>query len=208
MLIDATQFALGTDMCGAIITACQKLGTMNYPLGATIDARGFTGDQVCAANNATQMLNGCVANGGKLLLGTVHLYADGPVGGTTPHYDDGHGSGIGTPAFIIPNQFWGIEGVSRGSAGTLGTWLSVCLGPNNPVGGTNPCHNPFPVRSFTVNSTSVTGNTMKMTVTPAPVWTGSTENIYPGELVMMTGNTTVAAENGTYKVQNNSSSTI
>jgi len=75
MLIDATQFTGAPDMCLQIKNACLKLGTGGYPSGATIDARGFTGDRVCAANNATQMLNGCAANGGKLLLGTVHLYA-------------------------------------------------------------------------------------------------------------------------------------
>ena len=175
MLIDATQFASGTDMCSAVIAACQKLGTTNYPLGATIDARGFTGDQVCLPPHATQMLNGCTANGGKLLLGTVHIYADGPTGGVNGHYDDGHSSGVGTPAFIIPNQFWGIEGVSRGSSGNPGTWLSVCTGTNTPVTG---CNNSFPVRLFTINSTSISGNTMTVTPTGLPT-------VYLGELLMI-----------------------
>ena len=110
MIVDAVQFLnplTAPDMCAAVAAACSTLGTSGYPQGATIDARGFTGDQVCAANNATQMLSGCVANGGKLLLGTVHIYADGPTGGVNGHYDDGNSSGVGTPAFIIPNQFWG-----------------------------------------------------------------------------------------------------
>jgi hypothetical protein len=204
MLIDATLFP-DTDMCASIADACAKLGKPNYPNGGTIDARGFTGDQVCAANNATQMLNGCTANGGKLLLGTVHLYADGPTGGINGHFDDGHGSGVGTPAFIIPDKFWGIEGVSRGSGeSAVGTFLSVCMGPNNPIGGTNPCHKSFPVRSFVVNFATVVGNTMTMTVSPAANWG---VNIYAGELVMMKGNMIVPGENGTYKVQNNSPDT-
>jgi len=39
MLIDATQFVNGSDMCAKISLACAQLGTSNYPLGATIDAR-------------------------------------------------------------------------------------------------------------------------------------------------------------------------
>jgi len=119
MLIDATQFGSSTDdMCAKIALACAQLGTTNYPLGATIDARGFTGNQVCLAGNITNMLFKCVpptspnsATGGKLLLGEVNLYADGPTSG---NYTDGT-SGIGTPALIIPSNFWGIEGISRGA---------------------------------------------------------------------------------------------
>ena len=167
MFIDATQFGLVTDdMCLKIADACAKLGALGYPMGATIDARGFTGDQVCLSPHATQMLSGCVANGGKLLLGTVHVYADGPTGGVNGHYDDGHSSGVGTPAFIIPNQFWGIEGVSRGSGGNPGTWLSVCTGTSTPV---MLCNNSFPVRSFMISSTSVSGNIMTITPTAAPL---------------------------------------
>src|SRR5579872_275978 len=101
---------------------------------------GSRGPQVCLASTATTMLSSCVTgtnhNGGKLLLGNVSLYADGPTAGATGHYDDGHGSGDGTPAFIIPSKFWGIEGVSRGAGdagATLGTFLSVCTGNGTPV---------------------------------------------------------------------------
>src|SRR5579863_958743 len=59
MLIDATQFVSGIDMCANIALACAQVGTTGYPLGATIDARGFTGNQVCKAINITTMLNGC-----------------------------------------------------------------------------------------------------------------------------------------------------
>ena len=41
MLMDATLFP-DTDMCASIADACAKLGTTNYPKGATIDARGFS----------------------------------------------------------------------------------------------------------------------------------------------------------------------
>jgi hypothetical protein len=217
MFIDATQFGLVTDdMCTKIADACGKLGTANYPLGATIDARGFTGNQVCAAANITTMLNGCVsqysgtrnATGSKLLLGEVNLYADGPSGGVNGNYTDGT-SGIGTPALIIPYGVWGIEGMTRGAQGgttaTPGTLLSVCTGPGTPITG---CLNSFPVRKFTVNSATVSTTsgvtTMTMNVSPAPNWG---VNIYPGELVMMKGNTSPASENGTYKVQNNSPDT-
>ena len=228
MLIDATQFGTGTDdMCAKIADACVALGSAaNYPLGATIDARGFTGNQVCAASTITKMLFKCVPQGsstgatsGKLLLGEVNLYADGPTGGVNGNYTDGT-SGIGTPALIIPSFFWGIEGVSRGASagnGTAhppagqGTFLSVCTGNGTPVNASNAatgspiCHNSFPVRSFTVNSATVVGNVMSMNVSPALNWG---VNIYPGELVMMKGNNTLApAENGTYRVQNNSPDT-
>jgi len=215
-LLDATQFGKsGDDMCAKIADTCAS--TSPIPGGTTIDARGFTGNQVCKATTVTTMLNNCATNCGKLLLGLVNLYADGP--SNPNNYQDGHGSGIGTPAFIIPNKFWGIEGVSRGSGNggsTVGTFLSVCTAPNTPVGtsglppatGSPSCSTAFPVRSFTVNSVSVTGNTMSMSVTPAPIWSGSAENIYPGELVMMKGNTFATAENGSYRVQNSSGSTI
>ena len=216
-LIDAKQFFGGTvtDMCGAVAAACATLGTTNYPLGATIDARGFTGNQVCAAANITTMLNGCVsqysgtrnATGGKLLLGEVNLYADGPIPPAT-NYTYGTGSGPGTPALVIPAGFWGIEGVSRGAdpgasgAPGPGTFLSVCTGSGTPVTG---CNHAFPVRSLQIQSTTVVGNTMTMTVSPAANFG---VNIYPGELVMMQGNTVAPTENGTYKVQNTSGSTV
>ena len=159
MTIDAVQFLnppTVPDMCAAIAVACSKLGTPAmspvYPLGATIDARGFTGIQVCQAGNITTMLSGCVGgsghNGGKLLLGNVNLYADGPT--AHAYYTDGT-STVGTPALIIPAQFWGIEGISRGSAESSstsaapGTFLSVCTGPNTPVSG---CTTAFPQRSL------------------------------------------------------------
>ena len=104
MLIDATQLG-GADMCAKIGNACGKLGSSaSYPLGATIDARGFTGNQVCAASNITTMLFKCVPQGsstgatsGKLLLGEVNLYADGPASGNYTDNIGAHPSGIGTP---------------------------------------------------------------------------------------------------------------
>lgn len=212
MYVDATQFSSAGDMCAAIATACAQLHSTGYPNGATIDARGFTGDQLCAASNITTMLSGCVTgtghNGGKLLLGNVHLYADGPVPPITS-YSDGT-SGIGTPALIIPSFFWGIEGISRGagdSGSKLGTFITVCTGAGVPI---SLCNHPFPVRSFVVASTSVSSGpapyTMTINITaPIPNWG---VNIYPGELVMMKGNTASPSENGTYKVQNSSGSTI
>jgi hypothetical protein len=183
MLIDATLFGSGTDMCGAIKAACAQLGLSNYPKGATIDARGYTGNQVCSAGTATTMLNGCVTgtnhNGGKLLLGNVNLYIDGPVPPATS-YTDGS-SGVGTPAIIIPSFFWGIEGVSRGATanGTnagLGTFISPCP-TSNPPTNCDPTAHPFPVRSCTVNSTTVATTsgvtTMTISVSPALSW-GST----------------------------------
>lgn len=123
MSIDATQFTTAADMCDSISQACAKLAnvTPKYPAGATIDARGFTGNQVCAATNATTMLFGCVNgtghNGGKLLLGNVNLYVDGPIPPATSYTDNGTPpSGVGTPAIIIPSMFWGIEGITLSDA--------------------------------------------------------------------------------------------
>ena len=185
MLIDATQFN-GLDMCAKIIAACGQLGATNYPLGATIDARGFTGNQVCGAGNITTMLDKCVprgsshATGGKLLLGEVNLYADGPSSGT---YTYGTGSGPGTPALVIPNEFWGIEGVSRGSVPNgsspgVGTFLSVCTGSGTPV---SACTTAFPQRTFSISSIGVSGtNPTTMTITISGAVTA-----YVGELAMV-----------------------
>jgi hypothetical protein len=89
-VLDATMFT-GADMCASIAAACAQLSATSttYPAGATIDARGFAGNQVCKAINITTMLNGCAAQysgtrnatSGKLLLGEVNLYADGPSSG-------------------------------------------------------------------------------------------------------------------------------
>jgi hypothetical protein len=125
MLLDATLFP-DTDMCASIVDACKKLGTAGYPLGATIDARGFTGNRVCLASNITTMLFQCVAagssngaTGGKLLLGEVNLYADGPSGGVNGNYSDLLGSGIGTPALIIPYGMWGLYAEEESGADTF-----------------------------------------------------------------------------------------
>jgi hypothetical protein len=209
MFIDATQFISGTDMCGAIAAACGQLGATGFPSGATIDARGFTGIKLCKASTITTMLSGCVSgsghNGGKLLLGNVNLYADGPVSPAIS-YSDGLGSGVGTPAIIIPNGFWGIEGISRGAVSggsttaTLGTFLSVCTGSGSPVG---VCNNAFPQRSFGITSTNVSGNTMTISLSTTP----PVGSIYPGELGMVKGSS-VTADNGTFKLQSVSGGTL
>ncbi|MGA8492311.1 MAG: hypothetical protein WB711_17930 [Terriglobales bacterium] len=206
--LDATLFS-GADMCASIAAACAALGTTSYPAGATIDARGFTGINVCKAVNITTMLNGCVGgsghNGGKLLLGNVNLYADGPASPATT-YSDGLGSGVGTPALIIPSFFWGIEGISRGALGVnsttagIGTFLSVCTGTNTPVQG---CHNPFPQRSFGISSTSIAGTTMTIALSTSP----PAGSFYSGELAMVKGNN-VPANNGTFKIQSFAGSTV
>ena len=213
MLIDATEFIAGTDMCGAIAAACAQLGTTNYPLGATIDARGFTGNQVCAASNITTMLNGCIpqysgtrnTTSGKLLLGEVNLYADGPSSG---NYIYGTGSGAGTPALVIPAQFWGIEGVSRGAdaSGTNagpGTFLSVCTGNGTPI---SKCTTAFPQRTFGINTIGVSGsNPTVMTITiPSTSMT-----VYLGELAMVAGappGAPPSGDNGTFAVQGTATS--
>jgi hypothetical protein len=197
MIIDAVQFLnppTVPDMCGAIAAACSKLSATSttYPVGATIDARGFTGVQVCSASNATTMLFQCTpdgsahnATGGKLLLGSVNLYIDGPAT-PFPSYTDGFGSGIGTPALLIPNSFWGIEGISRGDGdqgSKLGTFISACPAMNPPTG----CTHAFPVRSFPIFSVSVSGNTMTINLT-GNVTSGT--NVYPAELAMVKGSST------------------
>jgi hypothetical protein len=206
-LIDAKLFLVPpvTDMCGAIAAACAALNTpvINpvYPKGATIDARGFTGIQVCSGSlTTTTMLNACVTgtnhNGGKLLLGNVNLYIDGPTSG---NYTDGS-SGVGTPAIIIPSMFWGIEGISRGASANgsnagLGTFISACPTSNPPTG----CTHAFPKRMFTITSTSVPTGSTTMTITVSTSTLNSGVNIYPGELTMVKNNN--AGDNGTYKIQ-------
>lgn len=113
MSIDATQFFVsGSDMCAAIASACLKLAATGYPFGATIDARGFTGNKVCKAINITTMLTNCAGDGsGKLLLGAVNLYADGPSGNYSYPIS---GSGPGTPAIVIPTGFWESKGSAEG----------------------------------------------------------------------------------------------
>jgi hypothetical protein len=222
-------FFTGTDMCARIANACSS--TSPIPNGTTIDARAFTGAQVCTQTNVTTMLKDCAkatSNGGKLLLGTVSIYADGPTGGVIGNYSDGNtpASGIGTPAFLIPSKFWGIEGVSRGesAAGTptnptagLGTFLSICTSSKHPVGNdgvdsgeippgplpgglTSPvCTTAFPKRMFTISSTSVPTGSTTMTITVSTSTLNSGVNIYPGELTMVKNNN--AGDNGTYKIQ-------
>jgi hypothetical protein len=128
-------------------------------------------------------------------LGDVHLYADGPVPPATS-YTDGT-SGAGTPALIIPSNFWGIEGVSRGAGDgtTNGTWLSVCTGNGTPV---TRCQYSFPQRKFTIANTTVSGtNPTSMTILINAVVTG-----YQGELAMVKGATgSAAGDNGTFAVQ-------
>ncbi len=234
VFIDATQFQ-DIDMCASIADACGALTSapvtgFTYPAGAVIDARGFTGNQVCKATNVTTMLSQCVthkdihgttiyATGGKLLLGEVNIYADGPASG---NYTDGKGSGIGTPALVIPNGFWGIEGLSRGgsipSGGTtaLGTWISVCTGGGTPVGTTLPpapgspsCTTAFPQRVFTISQTTVAacgsglGGATCMTITASGL---TTANVYAGELGMVKAG--ISSNNGMYKVQSNAAGSI
>ena len=144
MSIDASQFfpAASGDFCGAVASACALVNSKSYyPFGVTIDARGMAGNQYCSAANATQMLTTCVTQGtqmspiqvgsGKLLLGEVNLYIDGPTGN---NYVYQTGDGPGTPAIVIPDGFWGIEGISRVESGVSGTAvrgsvISVCTSP-------------------------------------------------------------------------------
>ena len=159
-----------TDMCSAIAGARAA-----YP-GQTLDARGFSGLQYCAAANATTMLGGNVTSGvqGKLLLGNVTLVIDGPTNGT--NYTDGNSSGLGTPAVIIPNQHWGIQGISR-----FATTIEFCTGVGVPV---LQCAHAFPQRAFTVNSTAIAGTTLTVTVSGS-LTLGT--NIYVGEYVDILG---------------------
>lgn len=192
IFLDATQFP-ENDMCLSIADACGRTGGGSpIPGGTTIDARGFTGNQVCKATSIPTMLSSCATNGGKLLLGLVNLYADGPASG---NYTDGNGSGAGTPAFILPTKFWGIEGVSRGAGdagATLGTFLSVCTGSNTPVGsgglppasGSPSCSTGFPQRKYGISNITVSGTTNPVTMT---ITISSLITAYVGELAMLKG---------------------
>ncbi len=169
--------------------------------------------QVCAAR-----LVQSEPTSGKLLLGEVNLYADGPASGNYTDNIGAHPSGIGTPALIIPSFFWGIEGVSRGaSPGSTathpppgqGTFLSVCSGTGKPINNTNegpgsgPCTTAFPKRSFSISSNTVSGNAMTIVLTTTP----GSGSLYPAELVMVKGSTPFS-ENGTYKLQSFSGATL
>jgi hypothetical protein len=198
-------------MCQAISTACSN--SLQTPHPTTIDARGFTGAQVCAPATVTLMLNSCAGNGGgKLLLGTVSIYADGPVP-PVANYSDSHSSGIGTPPFLIPSKFWGIEGTSRGDPGaTVGTWFSICKGTNDPVGmghippgpGSGHCNQPFPQRTFPIVSTTVSTAGGVSTMGIAVTANLTAANIYLGELAMVKGGLSgppPSGNNGTFAVQ-------
>jgi len=219
MSIDASQFFVqaNSDFCGAVALACAELGQSGYPFGATIDARGMAGNQYCSAANATTMLETCVSNGGtqegggKLLLGQVNLYVDGP---KPPAINYAYKStdGPGTPAIVIPNGFWGIEGISRATQGLSGTpipgsVISVCTGSGTPI---SQCNYAFPVRTAAISQIAVGGTspvtmTLKLSTPTGPL------PAYPQELVMVKGGPTaagsppLAGDNGTFAIRSVSS---
>jgi hypothetical protein len=101
-----------------------------------------------------------------------------------------------------------IEGISRGSGESgVGTFLSVCLGMNNPISGTNPCHNSFPVRSFGIGSTSVASGGGVTTMTIVLSTSPPLGSIYPGELGMVKGSNQ-STNNGTFKLQSVAGNTL
>jgi hypothetical protein len=122
------------------------------------------------------------------------------------NYTDNVGSGstFGTPALIIPNNFWGIEGVNRGATGgstpTPGTFLSVCTGSGTPVSG---CTTAFPQRTFQISNITVTSGTPTTMVVTVSGTLTSGSNVYPSELAMVRGITAsgILAYNGSYRIQ-------
>lgn len=177
-----------TDMCAAINLAWNK-----YP-GLTLDARGFTGMQYCSADHATTML-GNDTNGvkGKLLLGNVTMVIDGPDPNVAAYYQDGNGSTYGTPAIVVPNQYWGIQGLSRSA-----TTITFCTGAGAPI---SQCQHSFPQRKLTITGVSYLGTSPQvMTVTVSETLT-SGANISPGEYVQIVGVPNVSTGLPSLKVQ-------
>jgi hypothetical protein len=177
----------GSDMCAKIGAA------VSANPGSVIDATQYSGTQVCTAAHATTMLFGS-GQGGALYLGNVQLYIDGAA-----NFSDGNGSGVGTPALILPNKWGALQGVSRGGTGTAGTTISVCTGSGTPA---PACTTAFPVRSFSITTTSVVSNTMTINATGV-----TTSNVYVGEYAQVNGSGTTA-ENRMYKVLTVGSGTI
>ena len=146
--IDATQTP-GADMCAKISAAFSALPNA----AGTVDARGFTGQQVCAAANATTML--ASANTGRLLLGNLQLYLPlsvsipavlCPISGSTVCNSGAQGNCTsGTPCPGIPPQgtviipTGGVTLVGVASSPTGGnagdTEFVACLNLNSPITG-------------------------------------------------------------------------
>jgi hypothetical protein len=190
----------GGDICQAIRDAQAAEILVAGP--GILDARAFTGNQVCLQSNSnpTTMLYGVNALGnagavpetGVLLLPNATIAIDGPAAG---YFSDGNtlvasgacGTGTcnpstyGTPAIIIPFQYFGIVGVSK-----TDSVIAPCTGPGVPFG---PCTTGWPSRIFPITSTSVAGNTMTITTsgtfTSAAAGTGCNQtgtcNIWVGE---------------------------
>jgi len=162
--LDATQFS-GGDPCAKVAAACSfATNTLPVSIGMDIDARAFasTGsssantNQVCSVANAQAMLSSCTF-GGKVLLGPYTLWLPlSPTSGTPPG-----------AVLVLPNNFGGFRGVSRGSlschdtnlncTGTTtptstGSVIAACTGTNTPVSG---CTAPSSSRIWAISSTVV-----------------------------------------------------
>jgi len=170
----------GADLCAAVEAAIAANGS-----GHVYNARGFTGNQVClqsrAYGNTSVMLYGGAAIGtevdGTLLLSSsLNLYIDG----VATFFTDGV-SNYGTPAIIVP---WGFK-IEYNSP--IGHFVSPCTGTNTPVTG---CTTAFPVRSFSVTSTSYNAGTHTLTGTTSGIVNsggpGNNQNLYVKELAALT----------------------
>jgi len=154
-----------------------------------IDARAFAGNQIIPASTGTTALYGNLTSGstvpGTLLLGNVQMYCDGPSGGSSNNYTDGSGSNYGTPCIILPNGYQ-IIGENPNQ-----TTFSVCTGSGTPISG---CSNAYPLRQFPVSSLSFTAGSHTLAGNGTFQATGGppTQNIYVGELGILTSSTCTA----------------
>jgi hypothetical protein len=189
--LDASAFCTGGFSAGSCLSGdmCQAISAAigsNNNISGVIDARAFTGPQYCAAANATTMLYGGAESGGEvngqLLIGNVEMVIDGPSAG---YFTDGVGSTYGTPAIILPNQFWGIRGVDKAESE-----IAFCYSAGHPL---SACTHGWPQRAFTITSTTISGNTLTVNVSGSPfVVSGAGQNIWATEEVSINNSSVVS----------------
>lgn len=124
VFLDASQFTPTTspDMCGQINAALLAASTTSLPANIfTIDARAFTGTQLCDSNPFTNV--GHTTNVGdvpvRLLLGNVTIVTSTP--------------------WFTPQVSHSIEGIAAGNpSNTSGTTIAAC-GPGLPIYSSGAC---------------------------------------------------------------------
>ncbi len=139
--LDATQFS-GADMCakvGAAVTANAN---------TTIDARAFSGNQVCSAANAHAMI--ASMNGGQVLLGPgLILYV--PLAESAAASFSAGASLPPAGAIVRPTMVRLSGGGGSAQNSVYSTIIRACAGTNSPVAG---CVAPA-TREYAITSTAL-----------------------------------------------------